>query len=110
MGSEQAEDSTDVSLEVMRARHRAIARYRVVLSDWKLPRGKQEVEVAEGLTYQAAKQMIDEGNARLKAQGKTGFAGQLYGMHLTNSWECLSDQARERLAALGKAPKTAQNA
>ena len=105
LASDSSEDSQGSSLEEMQARHESIARYQVVRSDWKLPKGKQDVEVDSGLTYTEAKKIVDEGNARLAAEGKTGFAGQLYGQRLTNSWECLSEAARARLTALGKAPK-----
>lgn len=96
------QESNTESLEAMRARHRAIARYRLYLFDPKQPRGKQAKELERGLTWDEADKKRNDLNAELLAQGKPRFSDPLYGIELTNSWACMSEAARSRHLLLGK--------
>ena len=93
------------SLASMQERHRAIARYRLTISDWGKPRGKQLTEVERGLTWDEVCAKRDAGNESLKREGKDGWGGQMYGVELTNGWECMGDVGRGRQLALGKGPE-----
>lgn len=90
------------TLEAMRARHEAIARYRLILTDWSKPKGSQVAEVERGLTWKEVTSKRDQANAQLKAQGRSRFGDPMYGVQLTNAWECMSDAARARHSSLGK--------
>jgi nitrogen fixation protein len=93
------------TLESMQEKHRKIARYRLVVSDWAKPRGKQLTEIERGLTWEDVTAKRDLGNARLKVEGKDGWGGQMYGVELTNGWECMAQAGRDRQMALGKVPE-----
>jgi hypothetical protein len=86
----------------MKSQHRAIARYRLILTDWSLPRKQQVSEIERGLNLKNSREKMDSLNAELKAQGKARFGDPLYGIELTNSWDCMTPQARERQLCVGK--------
>lgn len=90
------------SLEAMTARHEAIARYRIYYFEPRKPRGKQKTEVERDLTYKVAKGKVQVLNDELKGRGMNRFMDPMYGLELTNGWECMSEAARERHIALGK--------
>lgn len=107
-GAEPRIEQHEYSLEELRKRHQAIARYRIVLVDWSKPRKKQRTEIARNFTWQGANARRDELEAELKIKlGRTGhkfFGDPGYEIELTNAWECMTPQARERHLALGGKP------
>lgn len=94
--------SIDDELEAMRARHRAIARYRLLLCDPLKKRGEKKKEVERGLTYDEAKTKQEKMNAELKAQGYVRFMDPSYEIELTNTWDTLSEYAKASKLAEGK--------
>lgn len=101
-GAPDQEPGKGETLEAMRARHEAIARYRLILTDWSKPKGSQVAEVERGLTWKEVTSKRDQANAQLKALGRSRFGDPMYGVQLTNAWECMSEAARARHASLGK--------
>lgn len=95
----------DEQVEELRARHRAIARYRVYLFEPLKPKKMRTTEMERGLTYDDAKQKAEKLNAALKAAGEDRFMSPMYGIELVNAWDTLSDAAKERHLALGKSEK-----
>jgi hypothetical protein len=93
------------TLDALRSSHQAIARYRLILTDWSKPRKQQVSEIRRDLTLSEARAECDALNERCKANDRNRFGDPIYGIELTNGWDCMSETARSRNLAFGKGPQ-----
>jgi hypothetical protein len=92
----------DAEIEGMRARHQAIARYRIYYMEPLKKRGQQKTEVERELTYEQASEKRDRLNRELKAKGLNRFMDPSYELEMTNAWDTFTEETKERHLACGK--------